>query len=195
LKIGATTDSPISNHVRENICRIDFAETFSESLHRSIVKKYLKWIIAGLVAVFLLIQLPNLGRTSPHAVPGHDVLSSNAPPPEIVSILKDACYDCHSYDTRLPWYGYVAPVSWWLDSHINDGRDRLNFSKWPNDDPESAARKWNHVSNAVRDGDMPLPSYTWIHRAARLSDEQRKKLADWAEQESQRLKTASNTNQ
>jgi hypothetical protein len=121
-------------------------------------------------------------------VPGHDLLSTNAPPPQIAAMLRAACYDCHSYETRWPWYGHLAPVSWWLDGHVRDAREGLNFSEWPHNDPQRAAKKWNHISDRVRDGDMPLSSYARIHKAARLTDEQRKQLADWAQQESQRLK-------
>ena len=167
---------------------IALVETFPAPLHLNIVKKSFKWILLGVIAVFALLQLTTLGRSTPSATPGHDLLSStNSPPPEIATLLRGACYDCHSYETRWPWYGYVAPVSWWLDDHVNDARQRLNFSEWPQNDPQKAAKRWNHVSDTVRDGDMPLPSYAWIHKAARLTPEQRKQLADWAEQEAQRL--------
>ena len=143
--------------------------------------------MAIIIAAFALLQLTNVGRTNPSVTPGHDLLSSNSPPPEISAILHGACYDCHSYETRWPWYGHVAPVSWWLDSHVRDARERLNFSEWPHDNSQKAARKWNNVADTVRNGEMPLPSYARIHKAARLTDDQRKRLADWAEQEAQRL--------
>jgi hypothetical protein len=162
-------------------------------LHLNNVKKHLKWILAVVVVAFALLQLTNFGRSKPSAAPGRDLLSTNSPPPEIATMLRGACYDCHSYQTRLPWYGYVAPVSWWLDGHINDARQRLNFSEWPHDDPQKAAKRWNHISDSVRGGDMPLPSYTWIHKAARLTPEQRKQLADWAEREAQRLNAKATT--
>jgi Haem-binding domain len=155
------------------------------------VKKFLKWALAIIVVAFALIQIPDAGRTNPSVTPGHDLLSTNAPPPQIAATLRSACYDCHSYETHWPWYGYVAPVSWFLAGHVRDARERLNFSEWPHEDAQQAAKKWNHISHSVRDGDMPLPSYAKIHKAARISDEQRKALADWAEQESQQLKSAS----
>jgi len=151
------------------------------------VKRRLKWILAIIIAAFALLQLTNVGRTNPNVTPGHDLLSTNSPPVEISAILHGACYDCHSYETRWPWYGHVAPVSWWLDSHVRDARARLNFSEWPHDNSQKAARKWNNVADTVRNGEMPLPSYARIHKAARLTDDQRKRLADWAEQEAQRL--------
>ena len=151
-------------------------ETFSDSLHLKFVRKRWKWILLVAMAAFALLQLTNLGRTSPPVVPGHDLNSSNPPPAEIAAMLRGACYDCHSYETHWPWYGYVAPVSWWLDSHVNDAREALNFSEWPHSDPQKAAKKWNRVSDAVSDGSMPLPSYTRMHKAARLTDEQRQEL-------------------
>src|SRR5262245_17833149 len=94
-------------------------------------------------------------------------------------MLQGACYDCHSDKTEWPWYNHIAPVSWWLADHVNDGRKRLNFSAWPHDDPSKAARKWSHVSDEVSGGTMPLSSYTWMHSAARLTAEERERFAKW----------------
>lgn len=140
-----------------------------------------------MIVAFALLQLTNAARTSPTVVPGHDLLSTNAPPEEISSMLRGACYDCHSYETHWPWYAHVAPVSLWIDSHVRDARERLNFSEWPHDNSQKAARKWNNVADTVRDASMPLPSYLKMHKAARLTDDQRKRLADWAELQAQRL--------
>ncbi|HWD92086.1 MAG TPA: heme-binding domain-containing protein [Verrucomicrobiae bacterium] len=152
------------------------------------MNKRFKWTGISAVAAFGLLQLTNVARINPPVLPGHDLLSTNAPPLQITAMLRSACYDCHSYETRWPWYGHVAPVSWWLDGHVRDARDRLNFSEWPHGDNQREAKRWNRISDTVRDGDMPLPSYTRIHKTARLTDEQRNQLADWAEQEAARLK-------
>jgi hypothetical protein len=163
-------------------------ETIFDSLSLILVKRRLKWVLAILVVGFALMQLATPSRTIPPVADGHDLLATNPPPAQITATLRAACYDCHSYETHWPWYGHVAPVSWWLDSHVRDAREALNFSDWPHDEPQRAAKKWRHISDVVRDGDMPLPSYARIHRAARLTDEQRKQLADWAEREAERLK-------
>jgi len=158
------------------------------------VKRCLKWTVVILLAAFGLLQLTNLGHTNPAVAAGHDLLSSSNPPPaEVASMLRNACYDCHSYETRWPWYGHVAPVSWWLNSHVADAREVLNFSEWPRNDPQKAARKLNHVGDSVRDGDMPLPSYLKIHKAARLTEQQRDALSEWAFNESDRLKGLTNS--
>lgn len=155
------------------------------------MKRVVKWNFLVLVAVFALMQLTNLGHSNPAVTAGHDFLSrTNPPPAEIATLLRSACYDCHSYETRWPWYGHVAPVSWWLNSHVTDARAELNFSEWPHNDPQRAARKLNHIGDSVRDGDMPLPSYAKIHRAARLTEQQRNALSEWAFQESDRLKAS-----
>jgi hypothetical protein len=167
--------------------KIAFAEFFREYLGLSFVKKRLKWILVAAVVIFGLLQLTNVARTKPVVTPGHDLSSNNPPPSEISDMLHSACYDCHSYETHWPWYGHVAPVSWWLDGHVRDARERLNFSEWPHDDAQRAAKKWRRVAESVRENDMPLPSYLKLHKAARLSDDQRKRLADWAEQEAERL--------
>jgi hypothetical protein len=152
------------------------------------VKRRFKWTFLSVTGVFGLLQLSNVGRHNPPVTPGHDLFSTNPPPAQIAAILRTSCYDCHSYETRWPWYGHVAPVTWWLDQHVRDARDLLNFSEWPHNNPAKAARKWNHVADQVRGGEMPLASYTLIHKNAILTDAQRKELADWAEKESERLK-------
>ena len=158
------------------------------------MKRRLKWILVFLLAAVALLQLTNLGHSNPAVTIGHDLASgSNPPPPQITAMLRSACYDCHSYETRWPWYGHVAPVSWWLNSHVSDAREVLNFSEWPHNDPQKAARKLNHIGDSVRDGDMPLPSYLKIHKAARLTEQQRDALSEWAFQESDRLKGLTNS--
>jgi hypothetical protein len=146
-----------------------------------------RWVLGGVALIALLLQLTNPPRTNPPLIPGHDLLATNAPPAEIAALLRAACYDCHSQETKWPWYSHVAPMSWLLAGHVNDGRKRLNFSEWPQGDPQRAAKKWNRISEEVGSGDMPLPSYTWAHPPARLNAEQRGRLSKWAEQEARRL--------
>jgi len=155
------------------------------------MKKYLKWVLGGMAGVAVLLQFTNPRQTNPPVVREHDLLAANPPPPEIASLLRQACYDCHSYETRWPWYSRVAPVSWLLADHVKDARKQLNFSEWPHDDPQRARRKWDHIRKQVHSGDMPLPSYTWVHTGARLSAAQRNQLVKWVEQEARRLETTS----
>ena len=153
------------------------------------MKKRIKWICGGAAAMVMMLQLTNPALTNPPILPGHDLAATNPPPPHVVATLRAACYDCHSNETKWPWYSRVAPVSWWLVDHIKDARQRLNFSDWPHDDTRRAAKKWRRISDEVSSGDMPLTSYTWVHASARLSAAQRDQLAKWAEQEAARLQS------
>lgn len=147
--------------------------------------------------VFLaaLLQLKPAILTNPAVEPGQDLMADNPPPVEIANILHAACYDCHSDNTQWPWYSHVAPFSWWLVEHVEAARDELNFSEWAHDDPAYASKMWRRISKVVRDGEMPMPSYTWIHARSRLTAAQRTALADWAGQQSQRLEMAASEKQ
>src|ERR1035438_2876659 len=139
------------------------------------MKKKLKWIYAALVAIFALLQLTNPARTNPPVTPGHDLMATNAPPPQIAALLHAACYDCHSYETKWPWYSRVAPGSWLVVSDVNEGRRALKFSDWP-EDSERAAKKLERMSEELDYKDMPPAKYTIIHADARITDDQRKAL-------------------
>jgi Haem-binding domain len=157
------------------------------------MKKILKWILAGLVLVFVLLQFTNPARTNPPFDPAHDLMATNPPPPEIAALMHGACYDCHSDETRWPWYGHIAPVSWLVASDVNDARRHVNFSDWPYDDPRRAARRLGDMSDDVQSGDMPPTDYTWMHPAARLTAAQRAAFVKWADAAAARwraLKTA-----
>lgn len=151
------------------------------------MKKAVKWLLAVVLAVMVAMQFFNPPLTNPPVPPGADLMASNAPPAEIAALLHHACYDCHSYTTTWPWYGHLAPVSWFLTSHVNDARAALNFSEWPHDDPYKAGKRWGKISHRVADGSMPLPSYTWMHPASRLTADQRMQLSDWAARTAEKL--------
>jgi hypothetical protein len=155
------------------------------------MKKRTRWILAVAAVVLAAALLVNPRLTNPPLVPGQDVTATNSPPAEVMTLLHNACYDCHSDETKWPWYSHVSPASWWLVEHVNDGRKRLNFSRWPHDDAKRAARRWRSISEAVTDGDMPLPGYDWMHPQARLTKDQRSKLSQWAGQEADRLRPGS----
>lgn len=152
------------------------------------MKKRGKWILGGLVLALVLMQFIHPVRLNPPAVGGRDLMAANPPPPKVAALLRAACYDCHSDEIKWPWYSHVAPVSWWLVGHINEAHEKLNFSKWPHDEPLRTKKKWRNISEQVSSREMPLPSYTWMHPAARLSAADRQLLVQWADQETERLK-------
>jgi hypothetical protein len=154
------------------------------------MKKWKRWIIYAGVPTALLLQLANPAHPKLQATPGHDVFAGSTAPPEIVTLVRNACYDCHSSETKWPWYSYVAPVSWFVVGHVNDAHEALNFSEWPHDNPQRARKKWKHVGDEVESGDMPLRSYTWMHPKSRLNAQQRDELVKWTRSEAERLDAA-----
>ena len=151
------------------------------------MKKAVKWFLAAGAAAAAGLQFFNPALTNPPVQPGSDLMAGNAPPGEVAALLHNACYDCHSYTTKWPWYSHLAPVSWFLAGHVNDGREAMNFSEWPHEDAYKAGKRWGKISHRVEDGSMPPTSYTWIHPASRLTGEQRKQLSEWAAKEAERL--------
>jgi len=152
------------------------------------MKRKLKWIFLGLVAGFGLLQFTNPDRANPPITPGHDLFTINPPPPEVAALLRTSCCDCHSRETRWPWYSRVAPMSWLVAHDVRDGRAKLNFSDWPVTDPARAGRKFGNISDAVDSAEMPPKKYTLIHRDALLADAQRKTIIAWAEAQAAAVK-------
>jgi hypothetical protein len=153
------------------------------------LKRKLKWIFVALFAGFALLQLTNPPDRNPPVV--SDLMAMNAPPPQIAATLHAACYDCHSSQTHWPWYSHVAPMSWLIASDVKEGREHLNLSDWPNDNPVRAAKRLENMSDKVGSGEMPLKKYTKIHTDARLTESQRKELTDWLDAEAARLSNKS----
>ena len=142
---------------------------------RHMVKK----ILLGLLVLLLAIQFIRQSKNFAPAPSPADIQIRHPLPPETRRILETACYDCHSNYTRYPWYAEVQPVSWWLADHIKEGKSHINFSEFDRLTPKRAARKLEQCADEVTDGGMPLTSYKFIHAEARLTDAQRKTLADW----------------
>ncbi|MFN4086257.1 MAG: heme-binding domain-containing protein [Spirosomataceae bacterium] len=101
--------------------------------------------------------------------------------PEPIQItLKKACYDCHSNHTVYPWYSYVQPVGWWLNHHVEEGKEHLNFSEFGNYPLKKADHKLEEVMESQETHWMPMDSYTWMHPEAKLTEEERLALINWA---------------
>ncbi len=143
-----------------------------------IIKKILVLLLIALVVMQFIRPEKNLDETTHLAA----FLEETQPTEEVAVLLENACYDCHSNNTKYPWYAEVAPVSYWLDDHIEDGKRHLNFSDWASYSKKKKDHKMEEVIEYVKEGWMPLNSYTWVHEEAKLTDAETKKLLDWAEQ-------------
>jgi Haem-binding domain len=149
------------------------------------MKKRLKWILPGALVIFALLQLFNPARTNPPVK--SDFVAAAHPPAPVAAAIRAACYDCHSYETKWPWYARVAPVSWLIASDVNDGREHLDLSDWPAG-PDSAARRLDRINEALDYREMPPKKYTLIHAGARLTEAQRKEIMDWTDAEAAKLR-------
>jgi hypothetical protein len=102
-------------------------------------------------------------------------------PEKITALLHRACYDCHSYEYKLPWYGYIAPVSWEVRRHIKNGTKWLNFQEWNSYNDEKKQKIYKGIVKTI-DFRMPMPMYLKMHEEARLSKEERNAIKAWAQQ-------------
>ncbi|WP_082830890.1 heme-binding domain-containing protein [Cochleicola gelatinilyticus] len=100
------------------------------------------------------------------------------PSVKVAAILKETCYDCHSDQTQYPWYAEIAPISFWLDEHIEHGKGHFNVSAWDTYSVKKKDHKLEELIEMVEDGEMPLDSYTWMHDD--LSEENKKLILQWA---------------
>jgi hypothetical protein len=111
-------------------------------------------------------------------------------PDHVGRLLRRACYDCHSHETRWPWYSALPPASWLVAHDVNEGRGHLNFSRWATYNVFDRADMLDDACELVSSGEMPLPQYRWLHPDARLADPDVKALCAWARTEAERLVAA-----
>jgi hypothetical protein len=143
--------------------------------------KILKITIWVLLALFVILQfIPNTYPENKKSNE-HDLILTGDVPEEAGLILKTSCYDCHSNETRYPWYAYIAPVSWLVVRDVKNGRDDLNFSEWGSLKSRDKIKLLDEIAEEVEDGNMPMPIYTIIHGDASLDDVKKEMLVKWTE--------------
>ncbi|MBS3912965.1 MAG: heme-binding domain-containing protein [Bacteroidetes bacterium] len=136
-------------------------------------------ILIYLMLIIGIMQFFRIDKSHEKVQTDLDFLLSTDAPENVSKIMHEACYDCHSNETKYPWYSDVAPISWWLNNHIHEGREELNFNYWQSFTPKRKQRKLNECLEMIQEREMPLPSYTWIHKEARLNTDQRQILINW----------------
>ncbi len=140
----------------------------------------LKKILLLLLAALIVIQFIQPKRNKAEGPQPNYIGNAFAIPEDVKTILAKACNDCHSNNTSYPWYARFQPIHWWLNNHINDGKKHLNFDDYTNRSLRYQYHKMEETIEMVDEGEMPLNSYTWTHKDARLTDEEKKKIVDWA---------------
>jgi len=142
--------------------------------------KWLKRIGLALLVVLVGLQfIPARSNQNMEVSPASDFIKTNKVPEEVGHILRTSCYDCHSNNTDYPWYSSVQPVGWFLENHINKGKSELNLSEFGSWSIRKQKSKLKAMVSQVEKDEMPLSSYTLIHRNARLSRESKKALVDY----------------
>lgn len=139
----------------------------------------LKKISLALLFIFIVIQAFRIDKTTKAVDAAKDFISVTGTNAEVANLLKIACYDCHSNQPVYPWYTNIAPVSWWIKHHINEGSHHLNFSIWGEYKDKRKHHKLEECIEMVEEGEMPMDSYTWMHKEAKLTDAQRQLLVEW----------------
>lgn len=140
-----------------------------------------KKIGIGLVIILILMQFKQIDKTNPEYTDTEDFITITQPPVEIAALIKTACYDCHSHQAKYPWYSNVAPISWILEHHIEEGRQHLNFSTWTAYSEKKAAHKLEECAEEVEADNMPMKPYVAIHSEAKMTAEQKTALVAWFE--------------
>ena len=114
--------------------------------------------------------------------PATDFIASTSAYAEVANTLKIACYDCHSSNTNYPWYTAIQPVGWWLNHHVDEGKEELNFSEYESYSLKRKLRKLKEIKEQIQENEMPMSSYTIMHSSAKLSPEQKELLVKWTEE-------------
>lgn len=148
-----------------------------------------KWVVIVLLAAFVIIQFVRPARTNPPVDPAKTIGANLQVSPQVAAIFDRSCNDCHSNKTVWPWYTNVAPVSWLLTSHVNEGRHDMNLSEWGGYDKDKQSRRLRDMCEQVQDGNMPLSTYTPLHPKAKLSADDVKTICDWVNAERTRIST------
>lgn len=150
------------------------------------MKKKLLWIVLGLIVI---IQFIRPTKNNNPEVSANQIYSMYATSNEVKTILDKACNDCHSNVTKYPWYNNIQPIAWFVSHHVNEGKEHLNFSEFGAYNPKRQSKKLDEVIDEVKEGGMPLSSYTLIHTNAKLSQEEKTTLTQWAQSIMDSIKT------
>ncbi len=133
-----------------------------------------------LSVTLVLIQFIHPVKNNNTTINENDITRVYQVPDEVHKLLQRACYDCHSNNTTYPWYSKIQPVDWWLNDHVKDGKRHLNFSEFGTYTVKRKAKKLTEVAGTITDNEMPLSSYTLIHKDAILTDAEKTLVVNWA---------------
>lgn len=143
--------------------------------------RILKRILIILLIGFIIIQFFRPKKNVSGGPQPNNIANVYPVPENVKAILAKACNDCHSNNTKYPWYSNIQPVAWWLANHVEEGKRELNYDEFATYRPRKQYIRMDQTNELVKEGEMPLSSYTWVHKDARLTSEEKLALATWAE--------------
>ncbi|MFN4313012.1 MAG: heme-binding domain-containing protein [Chitinophagaceae bacterium] len=141
----------------------------------------LKKILLVLLAALVVIQFIHPAKNQSSGEQPNRLASRYDVPAPVQEILAKACNDCHTNNTRYPWYAKLQPVDWWLTDHVNDGKKELNLDEYTHRSLRYQYHKLEEIAEQVKEGEMPLDSYTWLHKEAKLTEAEKTTLITWAD--------------
>ena len=147
----------------------------------------MKIILLVLLVGFVGIQFFPTSLNQSDTIPRTDFMMVNDVPKQVQSLIKTSCYDCHSNNTEFPWYNKIQPVAWFLEDHVEHGKEELNFNEWKGYSSRRQNSKLKSIISQIEDGEMPLDSYTLVHRDAKLSETEKMEVIAYMNELKQNL--------
>ena len=144
--------------------------------------KIVKIITLVLLVAFVGIQFIPTTRNQSDLIPETDFMLVNKVPETIQKKLQVSCYDCHSNNTKYPWYNKIQPVTWFLENHIEEGKAELNFNEWDSLSNRRKKSKLRSIIKQIESGEMPLESYTLIHKDATFTEAEAEEMISYITQ-------------
>jgi hypothetical protein len=153
------------------------------------MRRAFKYILWGLLFIFIIIQFFRPPKNISAQLNEKDITHRFSMSPELTKIFQNSCYDCHSNNTRYPWYWQIQPVTWWMNGHIRDAKREVNYSEFLSYPARKQYKKIEETNEMVQENEMPLSSYTLIHQSARLDKTQKLLVKQWTTGVMNQLKT------
>lgn len=152
----------------------------------------LKKVGIGLLVVLVVLQFFQPTKNQGEKLGSNDIYQVAMTPNLVQTALETSCYDCHSNSTVYPWYTKIQPIGLWMQYHVNEGKEELNFSEFKTYTPKRQAHKFDEIVEMIEADEMPLASYTLIHKNAVLTEEQKVQILEWAKASAKEIRAKAN---
>ncbi|MGZ3862771.1 MAG: heme-binding domain-containing protein [Bacteroidia bacterium] len=139
-----------------------------------------KKIFIAIAVILVIIQFIRPEKNAGEVYGENDIAHTLDVPADVTGILEKACNDCHSNKTNYPWYTNIQPFGWWINHHVEEGNHEINFSEFNTYKLKRKLHKLEEIAEQVKEGEMPMNSYTWMHSEAKLTDAEKQTLITWA---------------